>query len=241
MLNFSTKCLDFIQNYAGGEINYDKINSGNLKDTFYSFGLNPHRGFYYFFVMSCLYTEYFVNSLLNEVSGKIQEQLLKITNNIRESINKLFQEQESKINKIKSENEEYKGLVNKLVNEIRELNEKYENLETELIHQNDTLITAVEEIKKMKETKKFHDINDELNILSSEVTKLKKENGESKGLVNNLVNEVELSAIIDTLKIEHNNKFLEISNLCEVRILSLIDKIKELEHKIDTIQLTSLD
>ena len=93
----------------------------------------------------------------------------------------------------------------------------------------------------MKETKKFHDINNELNILSSEVTKLKKENGESKGLVNNLVNEVELSAIIDTLKIEHNNKFLEISNLCEVRILSLIDKIKELEHKIDTIQLTSLD
>ena len=51
----------------------------------------------------------------------------------------------------------------------------------------------------------------------------------------------ELSAIIDTLKIEHNNQLLEISNLCEVRVLSLIDKIKELEHKIDKLQLNSLD
>ena len=51
----------------------------------------------------------------------------------------------------------------------------------------------------------------------------------------------ELSAIIDTLKIEHNNHLSEISNLYEVSILSLIDKIKQLENKSDKLELTSLD
>ena len=187
-----------------------------LNSLFHSFGLNNiGDGICWVFIRCCQYTEHFTISLLNEMNSKFQDQLIKTTEIVKESINKLFHEQELKINKIKSENEEFKGLFNNLANEIRELKQKNENLEIELIYQNDTLITGVEEIKKMKETEKFHDINKELNILSSEVMKLKKENEKLRSSNN------ELESI-------YYNMIDEIHELKE-HASSLSDRLQDLE------------
>jgi len=150
------KFFDFILN-RDDQISLDKLKlvGSNLHSLFYGFGLNnAGNGICWVFIRCCQYTEHFTISLLNEMNSKFQDQLIKTSEIVKESINKLFHEQELKINKIKSENQELKTLVHKLISEIHDLKENT--------------------ISQNKE--KFHDINKELNILSSEVTKLKKEN-----------------------------------------------------------------
>jgi chromosome segregation ATPase len=154
------KFFDFVLS-RDDQISLDKLVGSNLHSLFYSFGLNnAGNGICWVFIRCCQYTEHFTISLLNEMNSKFQDQLIKTTEIVKESINKLFHEQDLKINKIKSENQELKTLVHNLINEIHDLKEN----------------------KK----EKFHDINKELNILSSEFEKLKKENEKLRSSTNEI-------------------------------------------------------